>query len=128
MFCNKCGKEVDGKSSSCFNCNEPLNLEKKSLSFKNISAWWCVLCSVVPILGIIFYFILRNNHKKEAGIYLKTAIVRFIVVALLFIFFLSFCLANIFPQVYPANSGILKIPNIYPINRWELLFFVLVLF
>ena len=75
IFCNKCGNDLKKISntpiSSSYN-SQPVNSNESS------SIGWNILSFLLPIVGLILYFIWKNTYPKKAGNVLVAAGVGFV--------------------------------------------------
>lgn len=80
MFCKNCGKEIDDKAVVCVNCGvpvssypatkpAPVNEEDRSNAGINF------LSFLIPVVGIILYFVQRDEKPKEARGALRWALI-----------------------------------------------------
>ena len=68
MFCSNCGKELDDKAVICVSCGR--NVKKKENENKantdRVSIGLCILCFFVPIVGIIYWAIMKDDSPRQA--------------------------------------------------------------
>ncbi len=92
MFCKYCGKEIDDRAVVCPNCgratdnyNNSVNvnvnntIEQKGNSDDAPSFGFAFLSFLIPLLGIILYFVWKAEFPKKASSCLKGAITGIIV-------------------------------------------------
>ena len=65
MYCGNCNAKLGDKIEVCPYCHEKTGYEKPAASnlSKSINTWFWILCFVVPIVGIVFFFIHRSKVR-----------------------------------------------------------------
>lgn len=82
MFCKKCGKEIADDAKFCPSCGDTVaaTSEKKEeavtveIPKDEISVGFSILSFLIPIFGIIYYFVKRKQFKTKAEACLISAI------------------------------------------------------
>lgn len=65
MFCKNCGKEIDDNAYVCLNCGAKVK-EEGSSSVDNPSNVAGVVSCCFPIVGLILYFLWKDEKPKSA--------------------------------------------------------------
>lgn len=91
MFCSNCGKEIDDKAIICINCgvktpNLDLSIDKDIPS--QIAG---VASCFFPIVGLILFFLWKDEKPKSA----KVVLIWMIPIALLLIFYIVILLIGL---------------------------------
>ena len=100
MFCNHCGKEIANEADVCINCGRSVTGQGVGSSAKarRVNVGLCILCFFIPIVGVIYWAIMRDDDPKQANACGIVALISTgIQVVLSFFFsFLSAFLADLF--------------------------------
>lgn len=65
MFCKNCGKEIDDKAAICIHCG--VSTEKGNLPSDDTGSVWAGVASFCfPIVGLVLYFVWKDNKPKSA--------------------------------------------------------------
>lgn len=83
MYCKKCGNEIQSGARFCPSCGTEVNGDASSFGFALLSA-------LIPIVGIVLYFVWNKEYPLKASSCLKGAIVGFSLNALMSCCFLSY--------------------------------------
>lgn len=87
MYCSHCGIKIEDNSTICPHCqNEQNSMKQNDTGILGYG----ILSILVPIAGLIFYLIWKEERPKTAKVSLICAIISFvfqIVLILLFILF-----------------------------------------
>ena len=87
MFCNSCGKEISDNAAVCINCGVAttnLTLNQKIDNPSNLAG---VASCCFPIVGLILYFMWKDEKPKSAKLvcnWMIGGIIAWIVVYVLF--------------------------------------------
>lgn len=116
MFCKHCGNEVVPDAAICVNCGRALDYDRKhgvaTGQGDGNSVLWGILGFLIPILGIILYFVWKDEKPKSAkaaGIGALVCICAVIVVYL-FMFIMLLILIPLMPT-FPEQA-FLKITSL----------------
>lgn len=64
-YCDTCGNEIDDSEPYCFHCGAAIESNEQSDGVAG-DFWWGVLGFILPLLGLILYFVWRED-KPERG-------------------------------------------------------------
>lgn len=70
MFCKNCGKEIDDNADVCINCGVATG-KNNSNAIDNPSHLAGVASCCFPIVGIILYFMWKDEKPQSAGLICK---------------------------------------------------------
>lgn len=71
-FCPKCGNELQNNETQCPNCGHTqTNVDKKSIPFM-------IIGFLIPLVGIILFFVYKKKSPLKATSALNGAIVGFV--------------------------------------------------
>ena len=88
MYCSNCGNKINDNEKFCPYCGAEQTGNSKSpahtvSSDDTGSIGWGLLCFFIPIVGIILYFVWKNEKPLNAKIALKGAIISYVSAAVL---------------------------------------------
>ena len=95
MFCQKCGQDIEDNASACSGCSA------SSESGKGIG--WGILSFLVPIVGLILYFVFKKDKPKASKACLIGTLTGF-VISIISLLLLLLSAVMIAPNVSRANS------------------------
>jgi len=83
MYCNKCGEQVTEIDKFCPNCGTSVSEEQQVSNSSNhyqrsvdkANFGFALLGFVIPIVGIILYFIWKNEYPLKAKSCIKGALI-----------------------------------------------------
>ncbi len=78
MFCKNCGKEIDDKAAICIHCGVATN-EGEMNPEDQPSIGLNILSFLIPIVGLILYFTMKNSTPKKASAIIKWTIASIII-------------------------------------------------
>lgn len=76
MFCKKCGKELFDGIQYCPGCGQPITMQAIE---DKANAFMCGMSLLIPIVGIVSYFMHRKEFPTRSNTYLSWAIGGFIL-------------------------------------------------
>lgn len=72
MFCKNCGQQIDDKADVCIHCGVSTSTNESSVNVPdNPSHLPGVLGCCFPIVGIILYFVWKDNKPLSAKLVIK---------------------------------------------------------
>ena len=77
MYCKKCGAEIDDDAVICLKCG--CSTGKAAKEEDGPSGGFAVLGFLIPILGLILYFVWKNEYPQRANSIGKGALIGVIV-------------------------------------------------
>jgi len=92
MFCNKCGKEVNDEAVVCVHCGCSLKEEisSSSQSSEGAGCFLSGLSFLIPLLGLILYFVWKDSKPKASKDCGKSALWGFIIGLVLWVISMAF--------------------------------------
>ena len=72
MFCQKCGSKIEEIIKFCPSCGNSL-IDKQEIK-DEVSIGMFVLCILIPLVGIINFFMYRKEFPKRSKTYLSWSI------------------------------------------------------
>ena len=81
MFCKNCGKEIDPSAVVCPNCGcatDNYSPAKKTSEDDSSSFGYAILGFLIPLVGLILYFVWKDSMPLRAKSVGKGALVGFI--------------------------------------------------
>lgn len=75
MYCENCGAEIAKEAYICPKCGTKINNNEKSIEDKPNMALNIVSLLLIPLLGIILYFVWKKNTPKRAKSILTYALI-----------------------------------------------------
>lgn len=69
-YCNKCGAQIDDNAAVCVHCGAMQNAVNQAVN-DNGGFGWNLLGFCIPLVGIILYFVWKNDKpkcSKSAGV------------------------------------------------------------
>ncbi len=96
MYCVACGNEIHNDAVVCMKCGVPTsNMTTKSIGDSDAFFAWGILGFVLPMAGIILYFIWKDTKPKSAKSAGIGAIIRMVLMAIVYAIYFAFVLAMI---------------------------------
>lgn len=83
MYCENCGAEIDKEAYVCPKCGVKVNKEEENIVEDKPNVGLNILAVLFPIVGIILYFVWKNNTPKKAKSILTCGLVGWGVAILL---------------------------------------------
>lgn len=83
MFCKNCGSEINDNADVCIHCG--ISTQKGSLDNPSHLAGVAGCC--FPIVGIILYFLWKDNKPKSADLVCKWTIGGVVAMAMIYVLF-----------------------------------------
>jgi len=85
MYCRNCGKEIDDKAVICVYCGVPTDIRYPQNQDVG-GAGICILSFLIPIIGVIYYFVKRKEKPRVA----KNALIASLIAWVIYIAFAVF--------------------------------------
>lgn len=83
MFCKNCGKEINDQAEICIHCG----VRAKQESIEDTGSTMAALASCCfPIVGLVLYFVWKDNRPKSAKQVCHGALIGVGLVVLLYVF------------------------------------------
>jgi len=96
MFCKNCGKEIDDKADICIHCG--VKVSKLSTETKDTPSNLAGVASCCfPVVGLILYFLWKDEKPKSSKLICKWTIAGFsisVICAIIYFVFIAAAVAN----------------------------------
>ena len=83
MYCSACKKYVPDGSQECPYCKSkrftPYAPYQQNKSNDESSAGFAILSFLIPIIGIVLYFVWKNDYPKKASSCIKGAVISIVL-------------------------------------------------
>lgn len=71
MFCSKCGAQIPDNSKWCSSCGQPIQVDPPTVAQKSTNAdepniLLNILSLIIPLIGILVYFLKKNETPRKA--------------------------------------------------------------
>lgn len=90
MYCPNCGKDVDERAEICVHCGVRVKEEQASNSVDNPSHLAGVASCCFPVVGLILYFLWKDDKPESAKLVCNWMIGGLVVWVVWYIFFFMF--------------------------------------
>ena len=78
--CSSCGQMVSDKATQCPNCGAAVNaVNTMPLKVDKLGIGMYILCFLIPLVGFIYYFVVKGEYPKKATSALSAAISGFVL-------------------------------------------------
>ncbi len=84
-YCPNCGEKVDNNAYVCVRCGFKLRSDNVENSNDNGSIAWGILGFLVPIAGIIIYFIMKKDNPKNSKMAIRGSLINLCLNFVLFV-------------------------------------------
>ena len=99
-YCSRCGKELLDDAIFCTNCGCAVDPSIRFVRNEEdkVSVWFCVLAFLIPIFGLIYWAIKREETPKKANAVGITALISW-VASIIMSVITSFFVASLFSTI-----------------------------